>query len=97
MKLYVVCTHENRLINYCIEDLKDFSKLLPFDSWPGTMINPQWLELPISRTSLQGPRDVKSLKVTAHETLMYPRDVEQIPGSRYCSNTVLITYLEIIP
>ena len=27
------------------------------------MINPQWLELPISRTNLHGPIDVRAIKI----------------------------------
>ena len=47
MKLYVVYIHENCLIeailkyltyHYCIKYQKDFPKLSPFASWPGTMI-----------------------------------------------------------
>ena len=62
MKLYDACTHQNRLIeailistpithNYCVENQIDFPKFSQFASWPGDMINPQWLELPISRTN----------------------------------------------
>ena len=29
-------------------DSQDIPKLSPFVSWPGVMINPQWLELPMS-------------------------------------------------
>ena len=30
---------------------------------PGAMINPQWLELPISRTNFHGPKDVRVTEV----------------------------------
>ena len=30
----------------------------PVASWPGIRINPQWLELPISRTNFHGPKGV---------------------------------------
>ena len=46
-----------------VEDRKDVSKLSPFASRPGARINPQWLELPISRTNFQGPKDVRAIKV----------------------------------
>ena len=57
MKLYVVCTHLNCLIKailmsilkiqlLCRKWKKKIPKLLLFASWPGAMINPQWLELP---------------------------------------------------
>ena len=50
-------------INYCVENQKDFPKLSLFASWPGSMINPQWLELPISRTNFHGPKDIRAIKV----------------------------------
>ena len=40
MQLYVLSTY-----HYCLKD-KKIPKLSPFASWPGVMINPQWLELP---------------------------------------------------
>ena len=39
------------------------SKLSQFASWPGTMINPQWRELPMSRTIFYGPKDVRAIEV----------------------------------
>ena len=47
----------------CVENQKDFPILSLFASWPGTMINPQWLKLPISRTNFLGPEDVQANKV----------------------------------
>ena len=35
----------------------------PFASWPSARINPQWLELPISRTNFHGPKEVRAIKV----------------------------------
>ena len=32
----------------CVENHKDFPKLSLFASWTGAMINPQWLEIPVS-------------------------------------------------
>ena len=29
----------------------------------GTVINPQWLELPMSRTVFHGPKDVRAIEV----------------------------------
>ena len=46
-----------------LEDRKYIPKLSIFASWPGDMINPQWLELPISRTNFHGPRDVWAIEV----------------------------------
>ena len=43
---------------------KHFPKLSLFASWPGTMINPQWLELPMmSRTNFYGLQDVRAIDV----------------------------------
>ena len=48
--------------NDCLEDWKNHSKLSYVASWPGTMINPQWLELhvPMSRTIFHVPSDVRA-------------------------------------
>ena len=50
-------------INHCVENLKEFTKLSLFASWTGAMINPQWLELPMSRTNFHGPKDVRAIEV----------------------------------
>ena len=49
--------------NHCVENRKDFPKLSLFASWTGVMINPQWLELPMSRTNFHGPKDVRAIEV----------------------------------
>ena len=42
-----------------IEDRKKASpKSSPFASWSGTMVNAQWLELPMSRTHFPGPHTI---------------------------------------
>ena len=46
-----------------IEDGKDILKLYPFASWPGVMINSPWLKLPMSRTNLHGPKDIRVIEV----------------------------------
>ena len=46
-----------------VENWKDFTKLSLFASWNGAMINPQWLELPMSRTNFHGPKDVRAIEV----------------------------------
>ena len=33
------------------------------------MINPQWLELPMFRTSFQGPKDVRAIEVRLYKKL----------------------------
>ena len=51
------------MYNRCVENRKDFPKLSLFASWAGAMINPQWLELPMSRTNFHGPKDVRAIEV----------------------------------
>ena len=46
-----------------VENRKYFPKLSLFASWTGAMINPQWLELPMSRTNFHGPKDVRAIEV----------------------------------
>ena len=60
-----LCSNSNEYTtyHYCIEDGKDFPKLSPFASSPGAMINPQWFELPTSRTNFHGPKDVRAIEV----------------------------------
>ena len=62
MALYGVYSLESP-VNRCVENRKDFPKLSPFASWTGAMINPQWLELPMSRTNFHGPKDVWATEV----------------------------------
>ena len=72
--MYVVITHLNRLIeaiqmsthttyHYYIKVEKDNPELSSFASWPGAMIYPQWLELPMSRTNFHGLKDVRAIEV----------------------------------
>ena len=55
------------LNNHCVENRKDFPKLSAFASWTGAMINPQWLELPMSQTIFHGPKDVRAIEIRAIE------------------------------
>ena len=66
--MFVISTHLDRLIDTIlinildipfifIEDRNNIIYLSPFACWPGNVINPQWLELPLSRT-FHGPKDV---------------------------------------
>ena len=47
---------------------KKILKLSPFASWLGTIINPQWLEPPMSRTIFYGPKDVRATEVRLYMT-----------------------------
>ena len=35
------------------------------------MINPQWLELPMSRTNFHGPKDVRVIEIRLYEVLLF--------------------------
>ena len=45
------------------KDRKGFPELSPFASWPGAITDPQWFELPISRTNFHGPKDVWVIEI----------------------------------
>ena len=49
------------------EDWKDIPKLYPFAFYPGDMINPQLLELPMIRTSLYGSKDVWVIEIQLYK------------------------------
>ena len=34
-----------------------------YASWPGAIINPKWLKLPLSRTKFHGPKGVRAIEV----------------------------------
>ena len=70
LKMYVVCIKKNRLdeaIQISTHNILLFwSKLKrwPYNaSWPGSIFNPQWLELPPSRTNFHSPIVVQPIKV----------------------------------
>ena len=61
--LCVLIRIASSIYNHCVETRKDFPKLSLFASCIGAMINPQWLELPMSRTNFLGPKDVRAIEV----------------------------------
>ena len=64
----------------CRKSKKNYPKLSLFASWPGAMINPQWLELPMSRTNFYGPKDIRAVEVRLY--------VQDIPCWSYATDTV---------
>ena len=65
MKMYDVCSDRGDSNMYTqhtifIEGQKDILKVSPL---PHDLINPQWLEQPMSRTNLYGPRDVRAFEI----------------------------------
>ena len=54
----VCCVYSLESPHHCVENRKKIPKLSLFPSWTGAMINPQWLELLMSRTNFHGPKDV---------------------------------------
>ena len=71
--MVIVFTHKNRLIKAILTSTlniqllcrksKKNPKLSIFASWPGTMFNLQWLELPMSRTIFNGPKDIRAIEI----------------------------------
>ena len=89
VKLYVECTHQNHLIKailmstlniqlLCRKSKKKIPKLSPFASWLGTIINPQWLELPMSWTHFHGPKDVRAIEVRLYLLTILILKIEQV-------------------
>ena len=48
---------------YNIEDRKVVPKVSPFAFWIGAVVNPQWLELPMSRTNFHDFKDIRAIRV----------------------------------
>ena len=40
-----------------------------YASWPGAIINPHWLELPLSQTNFHGPIGVQAIEVRLHSQI----------------------------
>ena len=53
---------QHTIIVWKIEQINlNYRHLLP--EWFGTIINPQWLEPPMSRTNFHGPKDVRAIEI----------------------------------
>ena len=63
MKLYVVCGDSNEYTQNTIRRWKRFPWIIAICFLTCVMINPQWLELPMSRTNFHGPKDVRAIDV----------------------------------
>ena len=77
-----------------MEDRKDFPKFSPFASRPGAMINPQWLELPISQTNFHGPLDARvfQVKVRTRYRCVYSISSQSwYPVVQYFFNCLILT------
>ena len=57
----------------CRKSRKKVPKLSLSASLPVTMINPQWLELPMSRTIFYGPEDVRAIEVRLYLDTLFTR------------------------
>ena len=53
---FFILSQTHSTYHYSIEDRNDMPKLSLFAFRPGAMINPQWLELSMSRTNFHGQR-----------------------------------------
>ena len=47
--------------------------LSQFAGWPGAMISPQWLELPMSRIHFHRPKEVRAIKVLLNFLYSIPK------------------------
>ena len=56
------------------------------------MINPLWLELPLSRTYFKGPRDVRAIEVLLYKEQKLRGEQPQIYKWRYPGNAKIITF-----
>ena len=55
---------KHSIYNYFIEGRIDIPKIFPFASWPGAMINPQWLDLSIYiKDKFHSPKNVRDIGV----------------------------------
>ena len=54
------------------------SKRYPYyASLPGAIINPHWLELPLSRTNFYGPRGVRAIEVLLYMLIIQAMGLER--------------------
>ena len=65
-----------------MKKIKKIPKLSLFASWPGIMINPQWLELPMSRTISYGPKDVRAIEIRLYS--IYPKYLNTLSAYHTC-------------
>ena len=71
--MYVVYSHKNHLVEAILmrtltiplfyRRLKRRLKSFSFASKPGAMINPQCLELPMSRTHFHGSKEIRAVEI----------------------------------
>ena len=61
--MYVVCNEYTQHTHYFIESRKVVPKSSLFTFSSDAIVNPQWLELPMSRTNFHGPKDVRAVEV----------------------------------
>ena len=68
-----------------VNEIKKIPKVSLFASSPGSMINPQWLELPMSRTNFHGPKDVRATEVRLcmyfHDAIIISENAHYIRSS----------------
>ena len=78
----MLCVHST--YNPSVENRKEFPKLSIFASWTGAMINPKWLEQPMSRTNFHGPKDVRAIEVRLY---LYYNMFPKYSDRRLCAMT----------
>ena len=60
------------------------------------MINPQWLELPMSRTNFHGPKDVRAIEVPLYSVKKYKYFSSKNKDMMGLVRTVQLTIFNII-
>ena len=80
--------------HYCV-DRKDIPKLSPLAAWPGAMLNPRLLELPIPRTNFYGFKDVRATEVRLPPYYIFNLSV-QIDGQEQTVQTRSINVYTVI-
>ena len=79
-----------------IQLLYRIPNLSPFTSLHCAIINPQWLELPISRTNFYGPNDVRAIEVRLLIDSGYEHDIRTYATYvRKCKFTFNATYPDL--
>ena len=64
-------------------------QMYPYSSsWPDTIINPRWLELPLSRTNFRSPKGVRAIEVRQHACLQCDQDLRCVQTCKHYVWTV---------
>ena len=71
------------------EDRKENPQLFPFASWPGAKINPQWLELPMSKKNFHSPKEFRATELRLYTEIVLTRS-DCVSGNKVIFQQILI-------